>query len=75
MERSGGVAGAGLVWAASGRGAFGAAHGSGRRELRGETHALEQSLIAMNRELSLAREFIAAQARDLDRWAARAWSG
>jgi hypothetical protein len=43
--------------------------------LRGETHALEQSLIAMNRELSLAREFIAAQARDLDRWAARAWSG
>jgi flagellar biosynthesis chaperone FliJ len=40
--------------------------GQAARELRGETHALEQSLIAMNRELSLAREFIAAQARDLD---------
>jgi hypothetical protein len=49
--------------------------GQAARALRGETHALEQSLIAMNRELSLAREFIAAQARDLDRWAARAWSG
>lgn len=36
------------------------------RALRGETQALEDRLIAMNRELSLAREFIAAQARDLD---------
>jgi hypothetical protein len=40
--------------------------GEAARHLRDETQALEQSLIAMNRELSLAREFIAAQARDLD---------
>ena len=40
--------------------------GAAARQLRGETRALEDSLAAMNRELSLAREFIAAQARDLD---------
>lgn len=40
--------------------------GEAARQLRGETRALEDSLTAMNRELSLAREFIAAQARDLD---------
>jgi hypothetical protein len=40
--------------------------GLAARELHGETRALEDSLNAMNRELSLAREFIAAQARDLD---------
>ena len=34
--------------------------------LRHETQALEARLAAMNRELSLAREFLSGQARDLD---------
>ena len=36
------------------------------RSLRGESEALEQRLAAVNRELSLAREFLAAQSRDLE---------
>lgn len=36
------------------------------RQLRGEADHLEQRLSVVNRELSLAREFIAAQNRDLD---------
>lgn len=40
--------------------------GDAARALRGESVALEERLIAMNRELSLARDFIAAQSRDLD---------
>jgi hypothetical protein len=40
--------------------------GDAARELRGESLALEERLVAMNRELSLARDFIAAQSRDLD---------
>ncbi|WP_157098929.1 coiled-coil domain-containing protein [Novosphingobium rosa] len=40
--------------------------GDAARTLRGESLALEERLAAMNRELSLARDFIAAQSRDLD---------
>lgn len=40
--------------------------GDAARALSAEAEALEQRLIVVNRELSLAREFLAAQARDLD---------
>ena len=40
--------------------------GETARQLREEAAALETRLLTVNRELSLAREFIAAQARDLD---------
>ena len=40
--------------------------GDAARALSAEAEALEHRLVAVNRELSLAREFIAAQARDLD---------
>ena len=40
--------------------------GDAARLLGDESSRLESRLVAMNRELSLAREFIAAQARDLD---------
>ena len=40
--------------------------GDAARALAGEAAALEARLIVVNRELSLAREFIGAQARDLD---------
>ncbi|MDE1915574.1 MAG: ATPase [Sphingomonadales bacterium] len=58
----------GLVWSAMQMGGARSATrmGDAARTLRAETLALEERLIAMNRELSLAREFIAAQARDLD---------
>jgi hypothetical protein len=58
----------GLVWYALHMGTARSAlrMGAAARALREETRALEDSLTAMNRELSLAREFIAAQARDLD---------
>ena len=40
--------------------------GEAARALREEAAALETRLLTVNQELSLAREFIAAQARDLD---------
>ena len=40
--------------------------GDAARALSAEAEALEHRLVAVNRELSLAREFLAAQARDLD---------
>lgn len=40
--------------------------GHAARQLRDESTRLEERLTAVNRELSLAREFIAAQSRDLE---------